>query len=85
MDKTTVRLLKILVFIAMVGIITGCKANTMSVQEAQDVALEFQETYKTVPPRGLGATIERKVAYYRDPQTFPQNSWCLGKSTRMRI
>jgi len=71
MDKTTVRLLKILVFIAMVGIITGCKANTMSVQEAQDVALEFQETYKTVPPRGLGATIERKVAYYRDPPNVP--------------
>lgn len=64
-------LARVLVFMTMVGIIHGCKTNTMSVQEAQDVALEFQETYKTVPPRGLGATIERKVAYYHDPPNVP--------------
>lgn len=71
MHTTSPRLLNILVIITLVGIITGCKTNTMSVQEAQDVALEFQETYKTVPPRGLGATIERKVAYYEDPPNVP--------------
>ncbi|CAD7841116.1 MAG: hypothetical protein [Olavius algarvensis Delta 4 endosymbiont] len=71
MHTTSARLLKILVFIAMVGIITGCKTNTMSVQEAQDVAIEFQETYKIVPPRGLGELIERKVAYYKDPPNVP--------------
>jgi hypothetical protein len=51
---------------------TGCKTNTMSVQEAQDVAIEFQASYKTVPPRGLGATIERSVAYYKDTPQVPK-------------
>ncbi|MCP3951682.1 MAG: CHAT domain-containing protein [Desulfobacterales bacterium] len=44
----------------------------MSVQEAQDHALEFQEVYKTLPPRGLGTTIERSVKYYKDPPIVPR-------------
>jgi len=50
----------------------GCKTGNMSVQEAQDHALEFQETYKTPPPRGLGTTIERSVQYYIDPPVVPK-------------
>jgi len=71
MHTTSARMLNILVFMTLVGIITGCKTNTMSVQQAQDVAIEFQETYKTVPPRGLGEMIERAVAYYKDPPNVP--------------
>jgi len=71
MHTTSARLLKILVFVTLVGITTGCKTNTMSVQEAQNVAVKFQETYKTVPPRGLGTAIERTIEYYKDPPNVP--------------
>ncbi|MFH1982518.1 MAG: CHAT domain-containing protein [Pseudomonadota bacterium] len=49
----------------------GCKTDSMSVKEAKDVAVQFQGTFKTVPPRGLGTAIERTVAYYKDPATVP--------------
>jgi len=52
--------------------LAGCKTSDMSVQEAQNVAIEFQGTYKTVPPRGLGVTISRKVEYYKEAPNVPQ-------------
>ncbi len=63
------------VFILLINflfiVLPGCKTSKMSVQEAVDIAVQFQGTYKTVPPRGLGATIERKVEYYKDPPNVP--------------
>jgi len=51
--------------------LVSCKTGTMSVQEAQDVAVEFKGAHKTNPPRGLGTTIQRKVHYYKDPPNVP--------------
>jgi|GEM_PF-1854209 len=62
---TIIFFLPLIFFIAI-----SCK--TMSVQEAQDHALEFQEAYKTMPPRGLGTAIERSVQYYKDPPVVPK-------------
>lgn len=53
-------------------VLPGCKTGKMSIQEALDHALAFQETYKSLPPRGLGATIERSVKYYKDPPIVPK-------------